>query len=253
MVYGRRRELTASNWPAKFTAVTIGSPGIIQVPSCGMPHDFQSEHSSSNAISETLETTMPAAAKPRIAIIIGSTRATRFADKPAQWMLKQVQARNDMDVELVDLRDYDLPFFNEKASNLWMPSVDPKVVKWQQKLAEFDGYIFVVAEYNRSVTGSLKNAMDQAYKEWNRKPMAAIGYGGLGAARAVEHLRLIAVELQMVPVRNGVHIGGGEFMKIHPMGGNAPIAEIETALLPSAKAMMDDVVWWSKATMAARG
>ena len=101
------------------------------------------------------------AALPKIAIIIGSTRATRFADKPAQWMLKQAQTRTDMSVELVDLRDYDLPMFNEMASNAWMPSQDAHAVAWQNKLAEFDGFIFVVAEYNRSVTGALKNAMDQ--------------------------------------------------------------------------------------------
>jgi NAD(P)H-dependent FMN reductase len=196
---------------------------------------------------------MASPAKPKIALIIGSTRATRFADKPAQWMLAQARARTDMEVELIDLRDYNLPFFNEMASNLWMPSKDPNAIKWQEKLAEFDGYIFVVAEYNRSVTGSLKNAMDQAYKEWNHKPLAAIGYGGLGAARAIEHLRLIGVELQMVPVRNAVHIGGSEFMKVHPMGGNAAISEIEAAILPAATAMLDDVVWWAKATMAAKG
>ena len=190
--------------------------------------------------------------KPKIALIIGSTRKTRFADKPAQWMLKQAQARDDMTVELVDLRDFDLPLFDEPASNLWMPSADPRAVAWQKKLAEFDGYIFVVAEYNRSVTGSLKNAMDQAYVEWAHKPMAAIGYGGLGGARAVEHLRTIAVELQMVPVRNAVHIGGGDFYKVHPMGSNAAIEEIEGSLLPAAKATLDDVVWWARATMAAR-
>jgi NAD(P)H-dependent FMN reductase len=194
----------------------------------------------------------PMAAKPKIALIIGSTRPTRFADKPAQWMLKQAQARDDMSVELVDLRDYNLPFFNEMASNLWMPSKDPNAIKWQKKLAEFDGYIFVVAEYNRSVTASLKNAMDQAYVEWGHKPMAAIGYGGLGAGRAIEHLRTISVELQMVPVRNAVHIGGGDFMTVHPMGANAPIEQIEANLLPSAKAMLDDVVWWANATKAAR-
>jgi NAD(P)H-dependent FMN reductase len=195
---------------------------------------------------------MPSA-KPKIAIIIGSTRPTRFADRPAQWILEQAKLRTDMDVELVDVRDYDLPFFNEMASNLYMPSQDANAVKWQQKLAEFDGYIFVVAEYNRSITGSLKNALDQAYKEWGHKPMAAIGYGGLGAARAIEHLRLIGVELQMVPVRNAVHIGGSEFFKVHPMGSNAPISDIEAAILPAAKSMFDDVVWWAKATMAARG
>jgi NAD(P)H-dependent FMN reductase len=193
---------------------------------------------------------MPAnAKKPHIALIIGSTRATRFADKPAQWMLGIAAARTDMTVELVDLRDFDLPFFNEVASNLYAPSQDPRVLKWQAKIAEFDGYIFVVAEYNRSITGALKNALDQAYTEWNHKPMGAVGYGGLGAARAVEHLRLISVELQMVPVRNGVHIGGSEFYKVHPMAGNANITEIEPAILPAAKAMLDDMVWWSTATL----
>jgi NAD(P)H-dependent FMN reductase len=190
--------------------------------------------------------------KPRIALIIGSTRTTRFADKPAQWMLGLASARTDMEIELVDLRDYDLPFFNEMASNAYMPSQDAHAKKWQAKLATFDGYIFVVAEYNRSLTGSLKNALDQAYVEWAHKPMAAIGYGGLGAARAIEHLRTIAVELQMVPVRNAVHISGGDFYKVHPIGANAPISDIESTLTASAKAMLDDVVWWSKATMAAR-
>jgi NAD(P)H-dependent FMN reductase len=191
-------------------------------------------------------------AKPRIALIIGSTRATRFADKPAQWMLTQAQARDDMEVELVDLRDFDLPLFKEMASNMWMPSADPHAVAWQKKLAEFDGYVFVVAEYNRSITGSLKNALDQAYVEWVRKPMGAIAYGSMGGTRALEHLRNIAVELQMVPVRNAVHIGGGDFFKVHPIGGNAAIAEIEASLMASAKATLDDVVWWAKATMAAK-
>ncbi len=191
--------------------------------------------------------------KPKIALIIGSTRQTRFADKPAAWMLKQAQAREDMEVELVDLRDYDLPLFDEAASNLWMPSSDARAVKWQDKIGEFDGYIFVVAEYNRSITGALKNALDQAYKEWNRKPMAAIGYGALGAARAVEHLRTIAVELQMVPTRNAVHIGGSDFFAVHPMGANAEIDTIADHLSASVTATLDDVVWWANATKAARG
>jgi len=191
--------------------------------------------------------------KPKIALIIGSTRATRFADIPAQWMLAQAQARSDMEVELVDLRDFDLPLFNEISSNMWMPSADPRAVAWQNKMAEFDGYIFVVAEYNRSVTGSLKNALDQAYKEWNHKPMAAIAYGAVGGTRALEHLRTIAVELQMVPVRNAVHVGMGDFFKVHPgMGGSANMSDIEANILPAAKATLDDLVWWAQATMAAR-
>src|ERR1700733_8550587 len=114
--------------------------------------------------------------KPRIALIIGSTRPTRLADKPAQWMLKQAQARGDMEVELVDLRDHPLPFFDEMATNKWMPSKNPEALRWQKRIAEFDGYIFVVAEYNHSITAALKNALDEAYNEWGRKPFTAIGY-----------------------------------------------------------------------------
>lgn len=190
--------------------------------------------------------------KPRIALIIGSTRPTRFADKPAQWMLKQAQARDDIEVEMVDLRDHPLPFFAEVASNLRAPSKDPEAIRWQDTIGRFDGYIFVVAEYNHSITGALKNALDQAYKEWNRKPFTAIGYGSAGAARAIEHLRAIAVELEMVSTRAAVHISGSDFMTVFPMAGNKPIEDIESGLLPSAKAALDDLSWWAKATMAAR-
>ncbi|RDW13105.1 NADPH-dependent FMN reductase [Paracoccus thiocyanatus] len=190
--------------------------------------------------------------KPHIAIIIGSTRAARFADKPAAWLLENARMRQDMSFELVDLRDYDLPLFDEAASNLWVPSQDARAVKWQQKLAEFDGYVFLTAEYNHSVSGSLKNALDQAYKEWNRKPAAAMGYGGVGAARAIEHLRGIAVELQMVPLRNAVHLGGGDFFKVSPLGANGEMAEVEANLLPALEAMLDELHWWAEATMAQR-
>jgi NAD(P)H-dependent FMN reductase len=190
--------------------------------------------------------------KPNIAVVIGSARPTRFADKPAQWILKRAQARDDITVELVDLRDHPLPFFDEIASNMWMPSQNPEAVRWQQTIARFDGYIFVVAEYNHSITAVLKNALDQAYKEWNRKPFTAIGYGGTGAARAIEHLRGIGVELQMVSTHAAVHIGGSDFMTVFPRGGNKPIEDIEAALLPTAKTALDELVWWAKATMAAK-
>ncbi len=192
-------------------------------------------------------------ANPKIAIIVSSTRPTRFADIPTAWIKAQAEARNDMDVEVLDLRDYPMPFFDEVASNAWAPSQNEVAVKWQKKLAEFDGYVFVVAEYNRSITGALKNALDQAYVEWAHKPAGVVAYGSVGGTRAAEHLRLIAVELQMVPVRNGVHIGGGDFFKVHPgFGGTGNLADIAGSIEPSAKAMLDDMAWWAKATMAAR-
>lgn len=188
----------------------------------------------------------------RIGIIVGSTRKTRFADKPASWLLELASQRNDMEVELVDVRDYDLPFFDEPASNLWMPSADPRAVRWQEKIAGFDGFIFVTSEYNRSVPASLKNALDQAYREWVKKPAAILAYGSVGGAFAADHLRTIAIELQMVPIRQAVHIGGGDFFKVHPMGANEPIAAIEDSILPGAKTMLDSLAWWTELTKYGR-
>ena len=192
--------------------------------------------------------------KPKIAVIVGSTRPTRFADIPTKWIVEKAAAHGQLDVEVVDLRDYPMPFFDEVASNAWAPSQNEVAVKWQKKLAEFDGYIFVVAEYNRSITGALKNALDQAYVEWAHKPAGIVAYGSVGGTRAAEHLRNIAVELQMVPVRHGVHIGGGDFFKVHPgFGGSGNLADIEGSIGASATALLDDMAWWGNATKAARG
>ena len=112
----------------------------------------------------------------------------------------------------------------------------------------------VTPEYNHSIPGVLKNALDQAYVEWAKKPMGAIAYGSMGGANALGHLQNIGVELQMVPTRNNVRIGGGDFFKVHPgFGGSGNLADIEGSIGPSAKAMFDDVIWWAKATKAARG
>lgn len=192
-------------------------------------------------------------AKPKIAVIVSSTRPTRFADIPTNWIVGKAKEHGGLDVEVLDLRDYPMPFFDEVASNAWAPTQNPVAQKWQKKLAEFDGYIFVTAEYNRSITGALKNALDQAYVEWAKKPAGIVAYGSVGGTRAAEHLRNIAVELQMVPVRHGVHIGGGDFMKVHPgFGGSGNLADIESSIGASAKAMLDDVTWWAKATKAAK-
>lgn len=152
--------------------------------------------------------------KPKIGIIISSTRPTRFGEKPAQWILAHAKARADIDAELIDLRDFPLPLFDAPASDLWMPTPNEVAAKWQAKLNEFDGYIIVTAEYNRSITGALKNAIDWAYKPFMKKAVAYVGYGSVGGARAIEHLRNIMVELQAVSVRHAIHIGGSDFVPI---------------------------------------
>jgi NAD(P)H-dependent FMN reductase len=113
--------------------------------------------------------------KPKIGIIVGSTRATRFADKPKEWIAEIARERNDIEVEIVDLRDYPMPFFEEAASPAWAPSKNEVAQRWQKKIAEFDGFIMTAAEYNHAPTGVLKNAIDYAATEWNRKP---VSFGG---------------------------------------------------------------------------
>ena len=186
---------------------------------------------------------------PKIAIIIGTTRATRFGDKPAKWIGDIAAQRTDMVTEIIDLRDFPMPFFDEVASNAWVPTTNEVAQRWQKKVAAFDGYIFVTAEYNRGVPAVLKNALDYAYPEWNRKAAAYVGYGSVGGARAVEQLRLISVELQMAPTRTGVHIQGADFMAAWKQGKD--LKDIPH-LQQNASDMLDQLVWWTNALKAAR-
>ena len=130
-----------------------------------------------------------------------------------------------------------------------MPSENEAAQRWQKKVGEFDGYIFVSAEYNRGVPAVLKNALDYAYPEWNKKPAAFVGYGSVGAARAIEQLRLIAIELQMAPIRTGVHIQGADFTAVWK--GGKDIADL-SYLPQNATDMLDQLAWWTNALKAAR-
>lgn len=187
--------------------------------------------------------------QPLIGIIIGSTREARFGEKPAHWIHEIAKQRTDLAFELIDLRDHPLPFFNELLSPAWAPVKNEAAQRWANRLAQLDGLIVVTPEYNHGPSAVLKNAFDYAYKEFNRKPIGFVGYGGVGAARAVEQLRLVAIELQMAPVRNAVHIGMMEFMGIWQQGKTF---EDFPHLAQAANAMLDDLAWWAKALKTAR-
>ncbi len=188
--------------------------------------------------------------KPKIAVIIGSIRPTRHCDKPAKWLAEQAKAYGAFDVELVDLKDYPLPLFDAPATDLWMPTPNEMAAKWQAKLNEFDGFIFVTPEYNHSIPGALKNAIDWAYKPFVKKAVACMSYGSAGGARAVEHLRSIMIELQAVNVRHGLHIGGSEFGPI--MMGKSTWDDVLPHQAPFTKDVFDNLLWWTNATKAAR-
>ncbi|SFV30446.1 NAD(P)H-dependent FMN reductase [Devosia crocina] len=183
--------------------------------------------------------------RPRIGIIIGSTRAARFADRPTEWIRRLAEERDDLEVEIVDLRDYPLPFYDESITDNGAPAG----AKWAAKMAELDGYLFVTAEYNHSIPGVLKNALDHAHAEYNRKPAAFVGYGGVGAARAVEQLRLILAELQIATLKHAVHINANEFV---PLMKNEKDFSDFPYLGDAAKTMLDQLAWWAGALKVAR-
>ncbi len=186
---------------------------------------------------------------PKIGIIVSSTRQGRFADKPAQWIFDLASRRTDLQPELLDLRDYPMPFFDEVASPAWAPSKNEVAQRWQQKIAEKDGFVFITAEYNRSITAALKNAIDYAYPQWNRKAAGYVGYGSVGGARAIEQLRQISVELQLAPTRTGVHIQWPVYLAVGQEGKS--LSEFDF-LNQNATDMLDQLVWWSNALKAAR-
>ena len=95
----------------------------------------------------------------------------------------------------------------------------------------------------------LKNAIDYAYTQFVRKPVAFVGYGGVGAARAIEQLRLIAIEVQMAPTRTAVHIAGGDFMAVWQQGKSF---EDLPHLEQGAVAMLDELTWWTVTLKAGR-
>jgi len=186
---------------------------------------------------------------PHIGIVIGSTRQGRFSERAAAWFHTIAARRSDLSVGLVDLRDYPLPFFDEPASPAWMPPKDPVAERWSAKLAELDGIVFVTPEYNHGYSAVLKNALDYAFREFNRKPAAFIGYGGVGAARAIEQLRQVVVELQMAPTPKSVNIGMTEFLGIWRQGKDfADFPHLEQA----AAALLDDLSWWSRTLQLGR-
>ena len=138
----------------------------------------------------------------RIAIVTGSTRPGRNNEAVARWVYELARRRQDAQFEFVDIADYALPLLDEPASAMFGKYAKPHTKAWSEKIGTFDGYVFVTPEYNHSVSGALKNAIDFLYREWNDKAAGFVSYGGgASGARAVEHLRLVMAELKVATVR----------------------------------------------------
>ncbi|MET9878955.1 NADPH-dependent FMN reductase [Actinacidiphila glaucinigra] len=137
----------------------------------------------------------------RIAVILGSTRPGRIGEGVAQWVYENAALRGDAEYELVDVADYALPLLDEPVPPSMGRYSRPHTFAWAEKIGSFDGYVFVTAEYNHSIPGALKNAIDYLFAEWNNKAAGFVAYGSVGGTRAVEHLRLVMAELRVATVR----------------------------------------------------
>ena len=177
----------------------------------------------------------------RIGIILGSTRPNRNGEQVAKWVYDIASRRSDAEFELVDLRDYPLPHLDEPLPPSMGQYQNEHTKQWADKIASFDGFAFVTPEYNHSTSGVLKNAIDYLYAEWNNKAAGFVSYGAVGGARAAEHLRLVAGELQMADVRQQVALSllteFENFSVFKP--GDYNRAALDT--------LLDQVVAWSTA------
>lgn len=145
----------------------------------------------------------------KIQVILGSTRQGRSGDKVAAWVMKELAHIPGAEYELLDLRDYPLPFFDEPVSPGSKPGeyTHEEAKRWSEKIKEGAGYILVTPEYNHGYPAVLKNALDYLYVEWNDKPVGFVSYGGAAAgARSVEQLTEVVRELHMIAVRDAVLI-----------------------------------------------
>lgn len=177
----------------------------------------------------------------KLAVIIGSTRPGRNAQAVAEWVHEIARQRNDIDVELVDLLDFNLPLLDEPVPPSIGQYSKPHTKAWSAKIAAFDAYVFVTPEYNHGTSGALKNAIDYLYREWNNKSAGFVSYGSAGGSRAVEQLRLIMAELQVADVRNQVALS--LFTDFENFSAFKPAERHEA----SVTAMLDQVIAWGGA------
>jgi NAD(P)H-dependent FMN reductase len=176
--------------------------------------------------------------KLKIGIILGSTRQGRVSPQVGEWVKGIADKRGDADYEIVDIADFNLPFLGTTDGSEAGP--------WNEKLASLDGFVFIVQEYNHSITGALKNALDMARENWYNKAAGIVSYGSTGGARAAEHLRGICGELKIADVRT--HPTLSLFTDFENMTEFKP----QDLHLNNVNAMLEEVVAWSGALKTVR-
>lgn len=176
---------------------------------------------------------------PKVAIIVGSTRPGRKAGTVARWVHDIAAGRDDATFEVVDIADYALPHLDEPIPPRGGRYSRPHTRTWAEKVGSFDAYVFVTPEYNGSISGALKNAIDFLYAEWNDKAAGFVGYGINGGTRAVEHLRLVLSDLKVTGVHSGVELTfADDFQDFTRFTPRDPQEKNVTAMLDELTALM---------------
>ena len=183
---------------------------------------------------------------PRIGIILGSTRPNRNGEQVARWVLDIASQRADAEFELVDLRDYPLPHLDEPMPPSLGNYAQPHTKRWAEKIASFDGFVFVTPEYNHGTSAALKNALDFIFAEWNNKAAGFVSYGSIGGARAVEQLRLNLSELKIAHVRAQV------MFSLFTDFENMSVFKPDPRHDAEAQALFDEVIAWANALKTVR-
>ena len=185
-------------------------------------------------------------------VITGTTREGRFSERVAPWVMDRLGQRDDFEVELLDLRDHPLPFFDGDApAKTGRDYADDAVVRFGRVVDRADGYVFLTAEYNHGYPAVLKNALDSTFVEWRRKPVSFVGWGNTGGARAIEQLRAVAVEFEMAPLRHAVHVLPDVMRAIFGSEHPGDLAHF-SSLEPRLAMLASDLTWWMRARATAR-
>lgn len=158
-----------------------------------------------------------------------------------QWVHEHAVQRGDAEYELVDLHEFDLPQLDEELPAAFGGYSKPHTRRWRDKVATFDGFVFVVPEYNHGMPGVLKTALDFLYQEWHDKAAGFVGYGVDGAARSIEQLRPVLGYLKVADVQ--LHVGLSIYNDFVDMKEFKPDARHEDVL----SGMLDQVIAWSEA------
>ncbi|MGA9699634.1 NADPH-dependent FMN reductase [Acinetobacter sp.] len=136
----------------------------------------------------------------KIQIIVGSVREGRIAIKVARWVQRSIERANysTVQVELIDLKEWNLPIFSGSHPPLTGIYDQPKQQQWADKIASGDAVILISPEYNHGYSPALKNALDYLGKEWQGKPAAYIGYGATNGSRSIDQIRQVGTQLGLV-------------------------------------------------------